>query len=211
MWYDKINRIVCLNLAHREDRLLFFVEQAEKYGLPFERVEAIYDEQQGARGLRDTLIKLFTEEIDKETDHLLVFEDDCDIVVDKELFIDTMEKVVEQLPSDYHMILLGCQLCGRIQHFHSPNIFQVVAAFSTHAVLYSLRGMRTIVSSNLGFPIDNDMVERIQPLGKTYSVYPLLCSQVEGFSDIGRNKISWKPFIEGRYEQKINEYKLGMR
>lgn len=210
-WHDKIGRIVCLNLAKREDRLLAFTEQAEKYSLPFERVEAIYDEAQGARGLRDTLVKLFNEAIGNETKSVLVFEDDCDIVVDPDTFNSTMEKVMEQLPPNYDMVLLGCQLSHRISHFNSENIFPVTMAFSTHSVLYSLQGMKNIVALPLEFPIDNDMVARLQPMNRTYCVYPLLCSQVEGFSDIGKSRIAWDAFISARYEQKINEYKLGMR
>lgn len=210
-WHDKIGRIVCLNLSHRQDRLLAFTEQAEKYNLPFERVQAIYDEQQGARGLRDTLVKLFQEEIGNETKHLLVFEDDCDIVADEFTFNDTMEKVMQQLPDNYDMVLLGCQLSNRISHFKSDNLFPVTMAFSTHSVLYSLQGMKNIINSVLDFPIDNDMVAKIQPLGRTFCVYPLLCSQVEGYSDIGHNRIAWDAFISQRYEQKINEFRLGMR
>ena len=210
-WIDKISRIVCLNLAHREDRLLSFTEQAEKYSLPFDRVPAINDAENGARGLRDTMVKLFTESIDNRINHLLVFEDDCDIVVDPVIFHQTMDSVVEQLPPQYDMILLGCQLSHRIQGFYSTNLFPVTMAFSTHAVLYSLQGMKNILYSHLDFPIDNDMVKKIQPIGRTYCVYPLLCSQTVGRSDIGKADISWKPFIETRYEQRINEYKLGMR
>lgn len=210
-WVEKIGRIVCLNLAHREDRLIAFTEQAEKYSIPFDRIPAIYDQEQGARGLRDTMVKLFNEEIEHETKHLLVFEDDCDMVADPFTFNDTMGKVMEQLPQNYDMVLLGCQLSHRITQFHSDNLFPVLMAFSTHAVLYSLQGMKAIISSKLEYPIDNDMVAKIQPLGRTYCVYPLLCSQTPGVSDIGKTHISWKPFIEGRYEQKINEYKLGYR
>ena len=210
-WLDRVSRIVVLNLSHREDRLIQFTEQAEKYSLPFDRISAIYNQQQGAQGLRDTMVKLFKESLDNEIEHLLVFEDDADIVVDKATFHDTMDKVFEQLPEAYDMILLGCQLSHRIKQFHSDNLFPVQMAFSTHSVMYSKKGMNAILANQMGFPIDNWLVTEIQPRGQTYCVYPLLCSQAVGYSDIGKNKISWKPFIETRYEQRINEYRLGMR
>ena len=209
-WYNKIDRIVCLNLAKREDRLLQFVEQAEKYNLPFERIEAVHDQQQGARGLRDTMVLLFMDAIEKGTSEVLVFEDDALFVQEPHIFADTMEKVVEQLPEGYHLCFLGCQLSHRISHFHSPNLFPVTMAFSTHAVLWSLEGMKQCVE-RMEYPIDNWMVKEIEPLGKCYCVYPLLASQVPGHSDIGHAFIDWNPFISTRYDQKMTEYRLGMR
>lgn len=210
-WTDTIKDIVCLNLAHREDRLLAFTEQAEKYGIPFLRVAAIQDKEQGARGLRDTMLKLFNEHIERGTEHLLVFEDDALAVADDITFHNTMDKVVQQMPSNYHMIFLGCQVTQRISHFHSENIFQVTNAFSTHAVLYSLAGMKAVLSTNLDYPIDNHLVKELQPLGHCYAVDPLLFSQVPGHSDIGHNFIDWSPFIEQRHQQRMIEFKQGMR
>lgn len=205
-WVAKIDRIVCLNLTHRTDRLLDFTEQMENYQIPFERISAIHDKERGARGLRDTMVQLFTEEIEKGTEHILVFEDDAECVVEPQRFHLTMDSIVEQMPANYHMILLGCQLTGRINSFYTPNLIQVVKAFSTHAVLYSLQGMKEIINRGIGFPIDNWMVESVQPLGQTYCTYPLLVSQKPGHSDIGGQFISWKPFMDVRYQQKINEY-----
>ena len=211
-WHDKIgNRIVVLNLSHREDRLLEFTEQAEKYSIPFLRIESIHDKESGARGLRDTILKLFNEEILNETKHLLVFEDDAECVVPPEEFNSVMEKVIDQLPGNYHMVFLGGQLTNRISHFHSENLIPVQKFFATHAVLYSLEGMKAVVASNLGYPIDNHLVEAVQPLGGCYCVYPLLFGQRPGMSDIYNNFIDWSVFIQGRYEQKIVEYKQGLR
>jgi len=204
-WLNKTGRIVCLNLPHREDRLLDFTKQMEEYEIPFERIEAIRDEQQGARGLRDTMVKLFNEEIPKGTEHLLVFEDDAEIVVNKETFHDTMNNVMNQLPEMYHMIFLGCQITSNGCKWHSGNLIRVVKAFSTHAVLYSLQGMKEIVSRGLGFPIDNWYVAELQNFGHSYCTYPFLCSQFPGHSDIGGNFVDWKPFMDVRFSQKIHE------
>lgn len=209
-WYDNIS-IVVLNLPHREDRLLAFTEQAEKLNFPFLRVESIHDTASGARGLRDTMSQLFNEEILKETKHLLVFEDDADAVEDEPAFTKTMEGVMNQLPGGYHMIFLGGQLTHRISSFHSENLFQAKMIFSTHSVLYSLDGMKAVVASNLDYPIDNHLVKTVQEYGRCYCVYPLLFGQKPGQSDIYNNFIDWSPFIQARYQQKIVEYKQGMR
>lgn len=206
-WINQIDRIVCINLTHRTDRLLDFTEQMEQYEIPFERVSAIQDKEQGARGLMETMVGLFKEEISKGTEHLLVFEDDAEIKVQPLTFHNTMNAIMEQLPPNYHMVLLGCQLTGRINAFYSANLIQVIKAFSTQSVLYSLQGMKEIVNRGLGFPIDNWYVENLEILGHTYCTYPLLCSQKPGISDIGGgNFMDWRPFMDVRFEQKISEY-----
>jgi len=203
-WINKIGRITCLNLLKRHDRLLDFTEQMEKYQIPFERINAIEDAEQGARGLRDTMVNLFNEEISKGTHSLLVFEDDAEIVESVDMFHHMMNKVMTQIPENYHMVFLGGQPSGKVSGMVSPNLFRAYKYFATHSVIYSLQGMREIISRGLDFPIDNSMVETMQPLGHCYAVNPLLCSQKPGFSDIGKNFIDWRPFIDARYKQKFS-------
>lgn len=204
-WLNKIDRIVCLNLLKRSDRLLEFTKQMEEYKIPFDRVQSIEDTQSGARGLRDTMVALFSEEISKGTENLLVFEDDAVIIKDEFWFNDTMNKMFDQLPLNYHMVFLGCQLTTNVNNFYSPNLIQVIKAFSTHACLYSLQGMKEILNMGLEYPIDNDMVDRLQPMGHCYCTNPFLVSQRPGVSDIGGQFISWKPFLEDRFEQRMAE------
>lgn len=204
-WLNKINRIVVLNLSHREDRLLHFAEQADKYQIPYERIEAIKDTQ-GAKGLRDSMVKLFNDEIEKDTRHILVFEDDAKIVVEPFWFHDTMDKVAEQLPENYWMCFLGCQITGSVSHFASPNIIQATKMFSTHAVIYSLQGMKEIMARGFDYPIDNYFVDKIEGAGNSYCTYPLLCSQTAGVSDIGGQEIDWNPFIVHKYAERLSAY-----
>jgi len=204
-WVNKIDRIVLLNLNIREDRLLQCAEQFEQYGIPYERVTAIHDPEQGARGLRDTMVKVFNEAIESNIDNLLVFEDDVLFVESPSAVDDTMNKVLSQLPENYDMCMLGCQPTAGFTHFFSPNLLPVQKAYSTQAVLYSKKGIKEIMARGMGYPIDNWMVDEIQIMGHTFTTYPLLASQREGFSDIGKAKINWGPFIVPKFQQKLNE------
>lgn len=209
-WINKIGRIVVLNLPKRTDRLLEITEEFENYEIPFERVSAIEDSR-GAEGLRLTMVKLFEEEIEKGTEHLLVFEDDNKFVVEKFWFHDTMNKVIDSLPERYIMLFLGGQLTGKVNSFHSPHIISATKVFSTHSVLYSLQGMKEILARQMTAPIDNFYVASIEQLGRSYMTYPLLTTQRAGYSDIGNNFIDWNNFIQPRYKQKINEYHANRR
>jgi GR25 family glycosyltransferase involved in LPS biosynthesis len=203
-WIKLIDRIVLLNLAHREDRLLQAAEVLETYNIPYNRVEAIYNQEHGATGLRDTMVKLFEEEIAKKTQHLLVFEDDVIFVEGQDTFHQAMNNVMAQLPEQYHICYFGCQLTLTPTRFYSSNLIPVQKAYSTHAWLISYQGMKEILASDLKGPIDNHIVDFVQPLGHCYCTYPLLASQREGFSDIGKQVFDWNPYISTRYEQQIN-------
>ena len=125
----------------------------------------------------------FNEEIQKSTHNVLVFEDDAEFVKPPDYFHHLMNKIINQIPENYHMVFLGGQPTGRINKY-SENLFKAYKYFATHSVLYSLQGMKEIISRGLNYPIDNYMVETIQPLGNCYAVIPLLCSQKPGYSAI---------------------------
>lgn len=201
-WINKIDRIICLNLNKRTDRLLDFAKQADEYNIPFERYTAIEDEQ-GARGLRDSMINIFNEQIERKAQHTLIFEDDAEIKVGKDEFHLWMNKAIEQLPENYWQLLLGCQLTSNGCTFHSPNLIRGTKMFATHAVIYSLQGMKEIMARNFDYPIDNFYVSELQQYGNIYCTYPLLVSQRPSYSDIGKNEIDWRPFIDQRFEQQV--------
>lgn len=204
-WISKIDEIVVLNLPEREDRLIQFTAMMEEYKIPFRRIEAIKKDN-GAEGLRDSMVKLFTEALSKRHKNILVFEDDCLFVEEVETFHDTMNKAIDNLPELWVMCFLGCQVTGKFIHRHHPNILSASKVFSTHAVLYSERGMKECLSQGFSYPIDNYYVDKIEPLRASYVVWPLLATQREGYSDICKNDISWIPFINGSYNQKYAEF-----
>lgn len=207
-WINFFDEIFVINLLKRQDRLLRITEDFEQYEIPFTRINAI-ENGNGAEGLKDTMIGLFTESIQKGYKNILVFEDDCMMKNDPFWFNDTMDKVVKQIPENYIMCFLGCQITSSISHFHSPNIIKGNKMFSTHAVMYSLQGMKEILSQGITAPIDNFYVDTIEKMGNSYATYPLLCSQYPGYSDIGKSEINWDVFITPRYAQKIAEMNHG--
>lgn len=204
-WVSKIDDIVCLNLPHREDRLLEFAKMMGEYEIPFRRVEAI-SKPNGAEGLRDTMVKLFAESLGKGHKQILVFEDDAQFVVQKEWVHLTMNEVIGNIPELWLMATLGSQITGKFIHRHHPNILSATKVYSTHAMLYSERGMRESLSQGLDYPIDNFFVDKLEPMRATYVVHPMLATQRPGRSDIYNNFIDWTAFIDSSYSQKYNEF-----
>lgn len=205
MWINFFSKIYLVNLAKRRDRLFETAEHLEEYGIPFSLFTAI-EKPDGAEGLRDTMNLIFDEAIANNYPNILVLEDDCEFVKEKYWVDETMNNVIEQLPENYLLCFLGCQITGDINGYHSPNLISANKVFSTHAVMYSLQGIKEIISHGFGYPIDNYYVDKIEPMRRNYCVYPLLASQRAGVSDIGRSFIDWNPFIISRYEQRVIEY-----
>jgi hypothetical protein len=166
---------------------------------------ASVEDSQGAKGLRDTMVALFERAVDKGLQHILVFEDDAKIVLEKYWFHDTMEKATAQLPENYHIFYLGGQPTGGYSHQSAPNLMPAIKYYATHAWGISLQGMKEILSRGMNFPIDNWIVDEIQPLGHCYAVHPILATQRPGFSDIGHAEIAWDPFIVQKHYQKMSE------
>lgn len=199
-WIKYFDRIVLINLPTRNDRLVASLEELDRHNIPFDLYEATKHEN-GAEGLKITMLKLFEECIANNVQNLLVFEDDVDIIDD---INGIMIKALEQLPSNYDLLLLGCQPSNGFANFYSPNLLPITKGYATHAVAYSLNAMKFCVNCAMTAPIDNWMVDNLQNRGNSYCTYPMIASQKDGVSDIGGVWISWKPFLETKFRQEIN-------
>ena len=67
--------------------------------------------------------------------------------------------------------------------------------------------MKEIIAAGLEAPIDNSIVDKVQPMQRCFITYPILTTQRAGVSDIGNTFIDWHPFLIGRYNQKLAELK----
>lgn len=204
-WKAFIDKVYVVNLQKREDRLLETAKLLEEYEIPYTVFPAIEDREQGARGLRDSMLQIFNEAIEAKYDNVLVFEDDVRFLTDKQTFHSVMDASVKQLPENYHLFYLGGQPTAGYSYRHSVNLLPALKYFATQSVVYSSQGMKEIIARNFGYPIDNWIVDNIQNEGRCFAVDPILCSQRAGISDIGGNFIDWNFFIEPRHNQKVAE------
>lgn len=205
-WRAFIDCVFVVNLQKREDRLLESAAILEEYEIPYTVFPAIEDSQ-GARGLMNSMIELFNEALEKGYDNILVLEDDFKMIEDKITFNDVMDKAIKQLPDNYHLLYGGGQPTIGYSHWHSDNLLPALKYFATHSVIYSKQGMKEILALGMKYPIDNFIVDELQPMGRCYAIHPILFSQRDGFSDIGGQPMNWDPFITPRHNQKVAEIK----
>lgn len=203
-WTKSVSKIFVINLAKRKDRMLQAVQQLNRYSIPFERVEAVENEK-GAEGLKLTMEKLFKSCIKKKYESVCVFEDDLNVIEHK--INEILGRVMNDLPENYDIIYLGCQLCAVPTITKSRDLLKVNHAFATHAAIYSLKGMKAFIAGKPEAPVDNYIVQHIQARGNCYAINPMLVSQIVSHSDIYTDQelMDWTPHLEIKFEQMIKQ------
>jgi GR25 family glycosyltransferase involved in LPS biosynthesis len=199
-WVTSIGQIFVINLLKRNDRRHQIEQELSKYNIPFLLWTAIEDEN-GAEGLRQTMVELFESCLKNGYQRVLIFEDDAVMIEDINKY---MPLCLEQLPEDFDLFYLGCQHNQKFERFHSENILPVFSAFSTHAVLWSESGMKKFLERCNGLPIDREIRNKIQGDDKCYVSYPMLVSQRPSFSDIDGCVRDWSKWLEQLYYKNIN-------
>jgi GR25 family glycosyltransferase involved in LPS biosynthesis len=200
--FERFDKVFCINLDKREDRLKSFINEVNKYDLgDFERVSAIdglyVDEpalgiEKGNLGLILTNIKILEISIQKNYNSILILEDDCKF----EPEILNIESYFKQLPEDWDMLYMGG---NHNTHMGiSPptkindKVIKLRNTYSTHLVGIKSK-MFTIIKdliSKKNKPIDVFYSE-LQNKFNVYSFYPAIAKQKEGFSDISLQNVNY--------------------
>lgn len=207
-WQSYFDRTFLISLPEREDRRISATKILNELEIDFELVPAIKHEI-GYLGLVQTMQKVFMEALEKGYNRVLVFEDDLKHLESKEVTIETMGKVVEQLPADFDLLYFGCNCANGLHGFFSDNLLPVKMAFATHATAYSKRVMEAICKNEILEPVDNWLVRVIQPHGRTFCTYPMVFTQQPGESNITGGFIDWSRFLEHRFNAEIKKLQNG--
>lgn len=176
-----IDNIYLINLPERTDRLSDSIEEMRLWGMYYKTICAIKDKD-GANGLKMTMGKLFESVLATKWErNVLVLEDDAKFLRPPAKLIS---EYVNQLPEDYHIAYLGCNMLIAPERV-SENVLRIKAAYSSHAIIYSREAMRLIlkhISKDKAY--DQILQSEIQPLNKSYCIYPMLATQRDSRSDI---------------------------
>jgi GR25 family glycosyltransferase involved in LPS biosynthesis len=206
MWTEYFDRIIVINLKKRLDRLAHITEELKKYDIPFTLFEALEFEN-GRYGLYQTMKQIFLDSIERGDENVLLFEDDAKFLNHPNKY---MPDCIAQLPDNWLQLYLGIStkkdkgLSGR----QAENLLRVDEAYSTHAVAYSKEAMNLFLKSPMILPIDNMMVQKLQPLGRSYCTFPIVCTQLASYSDIEKKFTDWSRIIENRFYENVNQSEL---
>ena len=203
--FDRFDKVYCINLKKRTDRLQHFNEQVNKYDLgSFEVFEAIDGNilpphptlKQGELGIINSVIEILQLAIKNNFNNILIIEDDC-VFNDNILIIDDY---FNNLPKDWDMIYFGGN-----HNLHmgvkppvqiNDKIVKLHYTFAAHCIGIKNNMFNTILIELKKQKHQSDVV--FQKLQSTYNVYcffPLVASQLPGFSDIQNKNVNYNKII----------------
>lgn len=194
-----------VSLKEREDRRANVFKEFSAVGVPpvFSVWYATKDED-GRQGLIKTMREIFANRLSSDDQTpLLIFEDDMKII--NPGYQKNLAKCLSQLPPDFDLMYLGCNLSGFCIRY-SDNLISASGMFSSHAILYSRAAMESILPDLEGASTyDGALVEGIQQRGKCFCTYPMLVSQTDGYSDIMKKEVRYQRFLEDRFARRTAE------
>jgi len=204
--FERFDKVFCINLEHRVDRLENFISQVEKYDLgPFSVKKAINGKHinnltkldNGNLGLVLTNKEIILESIENKYNSILVIEDDC-YFTDEILNIDTY---FHFLPDDWDMLYMGGNHnthCGEIYPKKiNDKVIKLHNTYTTHFVGIKNSVYNTILNTidKYEHPLDV-MYSKIQKEHNVYSFYPAIAKQLNGYSDIQNNSMNYDWLIK---------------
>lgn len=202
---EYFKHIALINLKKREDRLESSTKILDTFGINYEVWEATDNMDFPCRGLVDSMQRYFRKVLAEGGDRCLLFEDDILNLVDAQVFNETIEKCLNQLPHDWDLFYLGGNCATGLQEFYSANLLPVKLVYATHATAYSKKAMEFILSREIKEPVDNFIVRDFQPRKKIFITYPMLFTQLPNYSDIGKAFTDWSKFLEIRYNAEVKK------
>lgn len=207
-----IEKTFIISLSERlVDRLIPLIDYLKEKNIDYTVVEGI-KHSDGKQGLVMTMEKLLTECMYAGYQQICILEDDCLFLVDNPK--KEIEKCLSQLPKDFDLCYLGVNLFQDAELF-TPNLIKINNGWSTHAIVYSKKGIRKVLEAvrrrKLNhIPFDEIIVKHVQNVGNTYCTYPMLITQKDGYSDIAKKEIEYGKFLTERFKERTAHLKKNL-
>lgn len=194
--FERFDKVYCINLKRRPERLEEFKKEVEKYDLgDFEVFEAIDGNtiknkrtnnlKPNEQGLIESNLSIIKECIKNNYDNVLIIEDDCVFTDD----IQNIEDYFNKLPNDWDMLYMGgnhnTHMGIKPPIIINEKVCKLHHTFTTHFVVINKKLFEDLhlILSITDKPLDVAYVE-LQKTKNVYSFYPAIAKQRIGYSDI---------------------------
>lgn len=195
MNWSFFQRRICLT----NDEAEWAIAQQEftRVGLEVERYQAVKEigpHQSFSHSERNILLDF----LHSDADTLLHLEDD---VVFRDL--GHLEQALSELPEDWDIVYLGANLVlwnngEPWPIYYTPRLFKVMCAWTTHAIAYRKKCVRTLLEKQPEFSVqmwDNYLSNRLPELN-AFIVAPMVAYQRPRFSSIWGRVDDYTPIFE---------------
>lgn len=164
------------------------------------------------------LIKAF----ENKDENVFIFEDDFKMVLPFKETFNILSKIERELPLDYDLFFLGTRIikdpifvgkeAPKVASF-SENLYKIDCSLTTHAVLYSKKGIEKILKKLIiydhesllryikeYFSVDWFYAREIMPISDCYTPKTCLCSQHSGRSSTNDKFVEADKLIQESYK-----------
>lgn len=188
-----ISAIYCINLDCRPEKRKFMDEQAKQYNLDIEFFTAKLHPKGGIEGCKDSHKQVIELAKKQGLPNVLILEDDA-------MFLRELD-TLPYAPDQFDMLYLG----GNVQKiFEDPlndtSDWKRIATFTTHSYIINHTLYDTVIRglSEWTKEIDVFYSNIIHPRYQCYMLFPMMCIQRPGYSDIESKVVDYAPYINDR-------------
>jgi GR25 family glycosyltransferase involved in LPS biosynthesis len=206
-FFNSFDAVYVINLDHRGDRLNRFVDGLKKIGMTKEEIESVVRRwpatstpENGALGCILSHLAIVKEAKSKGYKKILVFEDDA--VAFSTNRTDYLKASIDIREEEWDVYYLGYNSHEKLD-LAAPSSLLAKEIFSTHAIAYNHTFFDHFIRSYENGEIsilDVWFRYQVQPKMRCLAAYPLLFTQMSGYSDIEKKDVSYD-FIVKRYEE----------
>jgi len=200
--FERFDKVYCVNLEKRNDRLLKFETQVKDYDLGNFKKFVAYDGSKLDKTIYKTNLKsselglilsnldIIKESIENGYQKILILEDDCYFTDE----VKNIDSYFDFLPDDWDMLYMGGNHNTHVgcspPKIINEKVIKLHNTFSTHfiGIKSTLFPVLMNVLSRYSDPLDVSYA-RIQKSFNVYSFYPAIAKQIVDYSDI-QNKIT---------------------
>ena len=192
--------IFVINLDRRPDRLEEFTKEMNVLEIPFERFPAIYTDF-GIDGCGRSHLSVLKLAKERGYKNVLIFEDDFQCLVSKDVFWKTINSFLESTPFDVYMLTYLMDLSGNftedtVKVLSAQTASAYIVNESFYDILINLYedAMPKLVETREHWIYANDQIWRqLQPDSRWYASKIRLGKQRDGYSNLtGNGTMAWK-------------------
>ena len=206
--FDRFDKVFCINLKRRPERLEQFINEVNKFNLGnfevFEAIDGITLNQYtfgqlkpSEKGLIESNIQIIKKSIELNYKSILIVEDDC-------LFTDEINQIgsyFDCLPNDWEMLYFGgnhnTHINNQPPEIINEKVCKLHNTYSTHFVALKSEIFKYVLNE-LEYshtPLDVTYT-KVQKNKKVYCFYPAIAKQRIGFSDIQNSIVDYNWLIK---------------
>tara|TARA_B100000886_G_C20374856_1_gene471303 strand:+ start:451 stop:1107 length:657 start_codon:yes stop_codon:yes gene_type:complete len=188
--YKDILNIYCINLKNRTDRKENFLQEMKKMEFNAKIFEAIKCKQ-GWRGCAQSHIKLLEYALEKNMDHILIFEDDI-FIQDENILKNNINKFFSS-KKKWDVLLLGFNTKDYIKC--EDYCVQAKYGLTTHGYLVNKHYIKKLLYEFKQCLLNNSPIDtgwnNLIMYDTWYLLIPIQVGQTDGYSDIENKEVAY--------------------